>query len=424
MTNYIRASTSGSETVKGYEGLGPVFNVCTGPECSKKCGPDLARDIEELAAGRCDIRASGCLDHCGKGPNIDVIKNNKKTTYEGIVSFKAAEKLLKSEGGVKPTSIESQVASLKYEARRISDSNQQSVIIEKAFKALGGQAKAETSQPRLTAELLVMRARAFLERDAATAMKNAEKALELFPGYAAAHASIAAALEAMGRWQEAQDALHKAEEIGGVCLDLKQLAKVESRCKEHLAKEKEEAAKADAEKKAKEEEEAKKKAEEEKKKQVAAGKAAAKKRAAEAKKKAEAEKKKAEEEAKAKAEQEAADALAEQQRLEAEAQAKADDDAKAACEAAAAAELARQEEEKLKAEQDAVAASEQEATAAQLDKKGIEDAAAVNDGDMPSEPQRVSAPGAAKGGSWWSFGCCAPSVGADASGAADVTHQA
>mmetsp|Transcript_17753 Transcript_17753/g.31726 ORF Transcript_17753/g.31726 Transcript_17753/m.31726 type:complete len:462 (+) Transcript_17753:84-1469(+) len=374
---------------------GHRLHVCQGPECSKKKSKALVVDIEELAAGGCEVVAGGCLDHCAKGPNVEVMKNGKRNVIEGVSTFKKVEHVVKSDAGVKFSSTQAQVAALKYDIRRSQDTKDQATKVEKALKVLGGQAKGETTQPRLTAELLVLRARALMKENVTASMKDASRALELFPDFAPAHAALAVGFELMERWKEAADSISRALESEGVALDTREAYAIEKRmndkCEALDAEEKAEKAKAKAaqEERAKAEEEAKQKAEAEAKQKAAAEakkKAEAKRKAqAAAKKKREAEeKKKAEEEAKAKAEREAAEATAKAEREEAEAKAKAErEEAEVKARAEQEEAEAKAEEEKAASEVKAQADAEGNAKVEQQDQNE------THTGDEKVEPVPV-----------------------------------
>merc|ERR1740121_1052913 len=204
------------------------LHVCQGPTCIKQDSKALACDIEDLVAGGCEVTAGGCLNHCGKGPNIEVDKKGKKKVIEGVLNYKKAEQVVKGEAGIAVSGVMSTVANLKYDIRRTSDGLPK---IDKALKALGGQDKGASTQPRLTAELLVMRALASVKKDAEGAMRDGQRALELFPKFAPAHHAMAAALEVMEKWPEATEALKKALDMGGVALDQRECYALERRLK-------------------------------------------------------------------------------------------------------------------------------------------------------------------------------------------------
>lgn len=416
-----------------------TISVCQGMDCGKKLSKFLVMDIEELVAGRCNVDKSSCLDQCGKGPNINVIHNGKETIVNGIGNFKKLEQLVK-QTGVKPSSAQSQVAALKFEIRRSNDEKDNMAKVEKALKVVGGEDKGATTEPRLTAELLVMRGQLRIEIDVKTAMEDAQRALELFPGFTCALHLVAMAHEKLGFFQEALDAINAAMENPGVVLDLKAAVPLQGRldkkCKEinGAAAEEEKAAKAkaEAEAKAKAEAEAKQKAEEQAKKKAAA--AAKKKAEAEAKKKKEAEAKKKAEVAKKKAEAEAK-AKAEQEEAEAKAKAEEEEKLKAEAEAAALAEAgakAAAEAEEAKAAADTEEAKKEEGggevpPAEKAEQQGANDDAstAPPDSVAPAEPKDIESleppsalvQGAPEpSGAWWS--CCVANVNTNDSDAA------
>lgn len=304
--------------------------VCQSSDCTGKCSGALFRDLEDLCFGSgVAVEQTQCLDHCGKGPNIQiVIKGKAPKIIEKIDSFKVVEKILKSEVGVDVKKLYKQVAEIKYEIRRSKAKDDKLSKIDKAFKALGGEEKAKEQEPQQAASILILRAKEAIEKDPKRALSDAEKAAELDPLSGQAVIIQALAHEKLGNWEQAEKAAGEAIAKG----EIRDGTGIQRRTKDKL-KEKE---KDEEEKKAKEAEEqaasltVEGKKEAEKKSQLAAQK---KKAAAEAKKKAEqqtveeavAARAKAAEDAK-KAEEEAARTKAAEQerfRLEAEAQAKA-----------------------------------------------------------------------------------------------------
>lgn len=397
--------------------------VCTGNNCGPKGGVQLLRDIEELAGGGCKIEIAGCLDNCYKGPNVEVNNGGKKKLIEGVDSFKKAENIVSKEAGCKVGKLQRQCSELKFAARRDKNATARLGTIQKAMKLLGDEKSAAKSEPRLLAELLVMRAAEFVTSEASKALEDAELALECAPAWGLALFAVAQARHALGQFKEAIEALDACQNSDTV-MDMKPVYALEKKLEDATKTDK---AKEDTEKKKAVEEAAEKKAAEEGKKKAAAEDAKRKadedaKKKEEAKKKAAAtaaRKKKAEAEAKKKAGEEEAMKKAEEEeslKAEEEAKAKAEAEQKAAEEEVARKQAEEQEEEERRrkeaAEQDRLRAEEEQRREEEerLEKAMRDRQAEVAQLKKEQEARRSL------------FACCRPTFAADESGDIPATY--
>lgn len=205
--------------------------VCQSHSCKDFGSKPLLPDLEELCAGVCEVVGSSCLDHCARGPNVEVhyrgAKSNRaQKVVEGIRTFRKVEDLLKSEAGFKLSSLQRQVGQLKYDARRAELPSRRLAILQKALGALGGENKGCIKEPVLTSQLLTMRSREC--GDPAMALRDAEQASALCPESAPANLALALALESAGRYDDALKALDAAD-IGTGSVDMKEMRQIEDR---------------------------------------------------------------------------------------------------------------------------------------------------------------------------------------------------
>eukprot|EP00929_Paragymnodinium_shiwhaense_P079924 TRINITY_DN41669_c0_g1_i1.p1 TRINITY_DN41669_c0_g1~~TRINITY_DN41669_c0_g1_i1.p1 ORF type:complete len:617 (-),score=162.70 TRINITY_DN41669_c0_g1_i1:189-1919(-) len=190
---------------------------------SSSCGPDggnvLVRDIEEMVGDVAGVECWGCIAKCGEGPNVEIAKDGKKAAdVKGIRDFASMEELLKTQLGNTMPSLSStarKVAKLKFEARRLKQAAQREEKLQEAFKLLGGDSeKVAANEPKLLSELLVLRSDDRLKSDAAGALLDAEKAVQLTPNRAVAHLALGVALDKSDRLEEALKAMQTADKLG------------------------------------------------------------------------------------------------------------------------------------------------------------------------------------------------------------------
>eukprot|EP00931_Biecheleriopsis_adriatica_P040842 TRINITY_DN23392_c0_g1_i1.p1 TRINITY_DN23392_c0_g1~~TRINITY_DN23392_c0_g1_i1.p1 ORF type:complete len:382 (-),score=106.42 TRINITY_DN23392_c0_g1_i1:29-1174(-) len=196
--------------------------VCQSFSCKPLGGDHLLRDLEDLCTpdSGCEVVGSACVDHCGRGPNVEVHykggpKKGKAThVVEGVKSYRHIKELLEKTAGARLGRLDVQIGGIKYEARRAARPQDRLAKLQKAFKALGGEAKA-SKQPRLASGLLAQRARETVAMggDAALALKDAQQAMSLSPNFAPAHLAAAFALHMLGQWARAAEKLEEALDV-------------------------------------------------------------------------------------------------------------------------------------------------------------------------------------------------------------------
>lgn len=179
----------------------------------------LLQDIEELSAGRGCVVSSSCVDHCGKGPNVEVLYVNStksKVVIHGVNTFDKALSLVQAEMGLTIGRVERQVAKFKYDARRSTKPQDSLSKVQKAFRLLGGEAKAIHKEARHASDLLVMRCLATISigRDLPSAIADAQRASELRTDWARPQFAAALAFEALKDFESAWSALDTACSLG------------------------------------------------------------------------------------------------------------------------------------------------------------------------------------------------------------------
>eukprot|EP00913_Durusdinium_trenchii_P029058 g27246.t1 len=164
----------------------------------------------------CQAVSTGCLDLCGKGPNVKVQVKSDQKVVEGVKTFKAARSgtgwTLLEKHGAKLRKLDLTVAEIKYDARRAKTSEERLAKVEKGFKAIGNDWRQE---PHLASSLLALRAEELLAKeDLEAALTDARKACELWAGSGPAHLSVAVALLKLGKTDEAKKAFDLAQDTG------------------------------------------------------------------------------------------------------------------------------------------------------------------------------------------------------------------
>lgn len=189
--------------------------ACQNASCTSLGATHLVRDLEELAQGRCEVEEWGCLGKCGKGPNVELQwKGGKVKVVEGVKAWKKTLGLITDKAEIDVSGSVKKLGKIKYEARREENSGAKLAKIKEGFDALGGEAGAANSEPRLAAELLVMRSREVVKTQAADALKDAQLASQLASTWAQAKLALGNAAEAMNMPKDALTALQEALDIG------------------------------------------------------------------------------------------------------------------------------------------------------------------------------------------------------------------
>jgi len=191
------------------------ISICHGGSCTSLGSAALFRDIEELAHGQCAVDQCDCLGRCGNGPNVEIeTAPGRRTIFEGIKSFSNTLDLLQDEAECKFADEVVNVARLKYEIRRETHFEEQAEKLQKAFHFLGTEAAASQAEPMLFSSLLVLRSQVMLKRQRNAALHDAQQAAALAPTWGQARLSLAAALEACGRYSDGVATLQAALELG------------------------------------------------------------------------------------------------------------------------------------------------------------------------------------------------------------------
>ena len=165
----------------------------------------------------CQAVTSGCLDLCGRGPNVKILSPGDQNVESGIKTFKAARSLLEKHG-VKLRKLDFQVAEVKYEARRGKSLEERLGKVQNGWKLIGGE--SSTKEPQLASTLLALRAEERLNgkedvTTATAALEDARKALQLSPDFAAAHLSSALAMLRLGQVEDARSAFQASQDARG-----------------------------------------------------------------------------------------------------------------------------------------------------------------------------------------------------------------
>ena len=191
------------------------LEVCHGGKCTRKGAPMLQRDIEECLSPLCPafVTESRCLKKCSKGPNCR--ESTEREVFKGLKKFSRVEAMLAEIiPGFELNELQRKVSKLKFAARRAEEATDRMDNIKKALSLLGPEKSAALEEPRLLAQLLVMRSQELLETDSDMALLDAQKAVHLLPTWAFGQVALSQALQARGRFGEAAMALQAALSIG------------------------------------------------------------------------------------------------------------------------------------------------------------------------------------------------------------------
>ncbi|CAE7431047.1 unnamed protein product, partial [Symbiodinium sp. CCMP2456] len=189
-----------------------IVEVCHGGKCTRRGGGAmLFRDIEECT--ETFVTASGCLKKCSKGPNCR--ENTEHKVFKGLKKFSRVEAMLADIiPGFEMNELQRKVSKLKFAARRPEEAADRMDNINKALSLLGPERSAALQEPRLLAQLLVMRSQELIQTDANMALLDAQKAVHLLPAWAFGQVAFSQALQAHGRFGDAALAMQTALTIG------------------------------------------------------------------------------------------------------------------------------------------------------------------------------------------------------------------
>ena len=107
----------------------------------------------------------------------------------------------------------SQVAEVKYEARRQKTSEDRLSKVQQGFKAIGGE--TSTKEPQLASSLFALRAEELVTQDATKALEDAKKAMELAPDLAGPRWTAALAMLKLGQVEQAREECGRAQDGSG-----------------------------------------------------------------------------------------------------------------------------------------------------------------------------------------------------------------
>ena len=114
--------------------------------------------------------------------------------------------------GFEMNELQRKVFKLKFAARRAEAADRMENI-NKALSLIGPE-KVAAQEPRLLAQLLVMRSQELIETDSSMALLDAQKAVHVLPSWAFGQFAFAQALQAHGRFGDAVFAVQAALSIG------------------------------------------------------------------------------------------------------------------------------------------------------------------------------------------------------------------
>eukprot|EP00435_Cladocopium_sp_Y103_P053663 s1325_g17.t1 len=200
-----------------FEKVMRTSSYCVGTNCKNVQSEKLLRDLEELCSlsAGCQAVHSGCLDLCGRGPNVKVLTAGDQNVVEGVKTFKAARSLLEK-NGVKLRKLDFQVAEVKYEARRQKTSEDRLSKVQQCFKAIGGETvQVSTKEPQLASSLFAFRAEERVTQDPTKALEDAKKATELTPDLAGPRWTAALAMLKLGQVEQAREECARAQDGSG-----------------------------------------------------------------------------------------------------------------------------------------------------------------------------------------------------------------
>lgn len=143
---------------------------------------------------------------------MKIVTPGDQNVVEGVKTFKAARTLLEKHG-VKLRKLDFQVAEVKYEARRQKTSEDRLSKVQQGFKAIGGE--TSTKEPQLASSLFALRAEERVTQDAAKALEDAKKAMELTPDLAGPRWTAALAMLKLGQVEQAREECGRAQDGSG-----------------------------------------------------------------------------------------------------------------------------------------------------------------------------------------------------------------
>mmetsp|Transcript_11354 Transcript_11354/g.31684 ORF Transcript_11354/g.31684 Transcript_11354/m.31684 type:complete len:482 (-) Transcript_11354:223-1668(-) len=194
------------------------ISVCLNKTCHDQQSPLVLRDIEELAGDGCHVQSCLCLGKCGMGPNVEITTDDVPVIYTGIGTWQRTIEVVEGIAQVRVSPHVAALGKLKYQARRAKDPETRARLLDQCLLMLGGEEEAETSDYVLFAQLLVLRSKHHLHKDADWAMRDARRAVQLMPAWAPAHVALAEVCRTTNQTSEGLNATEVALNLGG-CID-------------------------------------------------------------------------------------------------------------------------------------------------------------------------------------------------------------
>jgi hypothetical protein len=158
------------------------------------------------------------MGFCGRGPVTRALKDGERfpSTDINVNSFENMMSFMESKAGIVTSPEISEIAELKYKARRMEDEGKRMELMDTCLEKIDtNKAGVDVeAQNKLSADVLAMRARVRLRSEPAKALKDAGRAVELAPGWAQGLVAYALACEAMHRPKKGLEAAEAALQTG------------------------------------------------------------------------------------------------------------------------------------------------------------------------------------------------------------------
>lgn len=194
----------------------PHFQVCQGASCGGAGAGFSLRDIEDLSWGLATIETTGCLGHCGKGPNsstMDAPGGRGKVTNKLAKFGKIVDYVGGAISGFALSETQKKVNKIKFNARRDDSADERKKLLEEALTVLQNDEKGAAQNPELKAQVLLMRARETFKADQKSALRDAMQAVEILPSWAYGHITLSQVQEFMTLPHQALASLKKGIEL-------------------------------------------------------------------------------------------------------------------------------------------------------------------------------------------------------------------
>jgi len=164
-------------------------------------------------ADKVTIESTGCLSHCGSGPNVCIKHNNRERVFNGVNDVQTAAAILEV-GGEIDTPVDLMVAVNKIaQANRRPNAGKKIDIFDKLVSSLED---ANLSNSNAMSHALILRADAYLDFDVnkpQKALQDATRASQINHFNGRAFRVIADAYEAMGDVLNAMENIEKWAQV-------------------------------------------------------------------------------------------------------------------------------------------------------------------------------------------------------------------